>query len=111
MRFAAEVALLALAAPLAALFLARLSGRVTWLRALLLAVLLQVGLTYAYLHFADPPNRIYATDSGFMVDDLRVPRPQVAALLSGVALLVTASLLGAWRLFARGRSGDSPPPA
>jgi hypothetical protein len=36
-----------------------------------------------------------------MVDDLLVPRLQVAVLLSGVALLVTASILGTWRLFAR----------
>ena len=110
-RFATEIALLLLAAPLAALLLARLSGRITWPRALLLAVALQVGITYAYLHITNPPLRIYGTGTDFMVDDLRIPRAPLAALLSGVAVLVTASMLGVRHLLARGKSGDSPPPA
>lgn len=98
--------------PVAGVVLARLTGRLTWSRALVTAVICQllVSLWLLQAGLNGMPRRVYGPGASYTTRDRVLEQLPVVVVLTGSAVLIAAGLTGFWHYLARRRSdGDSPP--
>ena len=99
--------------PAAGVGLARLTGRLSWFRALAAAFLCQLVVSLVMLRpdLTGMPRRIYGPVVPQSQRDPFVDQLPVLVTLSLTALLVAAGLTFLWHHFDRRRSNGEPPPA
>ena len=104
---------LLLLGPAAGVGLARLTGRLTWFRALGAALLCQLLVSLAVLRpgLNGMPRRVYGPFAAHSPRDPFVDQLPVLVTLSLTALLIAAGLTFLWHRFERRRSSGDPPPA
>ena len=104
---------LLLLGPAAGVGLARLTGRLTWFRALGAALLCQLLVSLAMLRPGrnGMPRRVYGPFAPHTSRDPFVDQLPVLVTLSFSALLIAAGLTFLWHHFERRRSSGDPPPA
>ena len=104
---------LLLLGPAAGVGLARLTGRLTWFRALAAALLCQLVVSLVMLQPGPlgMPRRVYGPFAPHSPRDPLVDQLPILVTLSLTALLIAAGLTFLWHQFERRRSKGSPPPA
>jgi hypothetical protein len=104
---------LLLLGPAAGVGLARLTGRLSWFRALGAAFLCQLVVSLVMLQpvLTGMPRRVYGPFVPSSQRDPLVDQLPVLVTLSVSALLIAAGLTFLWHHFERRRSNDDPPPA
>ena len=104
---------LLLLGPAAGVGLARLTGRLTWFRALASALLCQLVVSLVMLQpsgLTGMPRRVYGPFAPRSPRDPLLDQLPVLVTLSLTALLIAAGLTFLWHHFERRRSnGDAPP--
>ena len=101
---------LLLLGPAVGVGLARLTGRLSWFRALAAAFLCQLVVSLAMLGNG-MPRRVYGPFVPHSPRDPFVEQLPVLVTLSLTALLIAAGLTFLWHQFERRRSRGDPPPA
>jgi hypothetical protein len=104
---------LLLVGPAAGVGLARLTGRLTWFRALAAALLCQLLVSLAMLRpgLNGMPRRVYGPFPPPSPRDPLLEHLPVLITLSFTALLIAAGLTFLWHHFERRRASGDPPPA
>ena len=102
---------LLLLGPAAGVGLARLTGRLTWFRALAAALLCQLVVSLVMLQPTGIPRRVYGPFAPRSPRDPLLDQLPILVTLSLTALLIAAGLTFLWHHFERRRSKGDPPPA
>jgi hypothetical protein len=99
--------------PVAGVILARLTGRLTWSRALVAAGICQLLVSLWLLHpgLSGMPRRVYGPGASYTTRDRVLEQLPLVAVLTGSAVLIAAGLTGFWHYLARRRSDGVSPPA
>jgi hypothetical protein len=105
---------LLLLGPAVGVGLARLTGRLTWFRALAAALLCQLIVSLVMLQptgLGGMPRRMYGPLAPHSPRDPLLDQLPILVTLSLSALLIAAGLTFLWHHFERRRSKSGPPPA
>ena len=100
-------------APVAGVLLARLTGRLTWRRSVVAAVVGQLLLSVWMIGpgLGGMPRRVYSAGDTYTSRDSLIAQAPIVLVFTGTAALIAAGLTRLWHHFARRPSSDDSPPA